>query len=80
MHRGMTTKLVDVRVEKFTDQEIFVEVYENVRGEDMFIIQSTSNPANDNLMELLIITDALKRSSASRITAVIPYFGYARQD
>ncbi|MFN6977787.1 MAG: ribose-phosphate pyrophosphokinase, partial [Gemmobacter sp.] len=56
------------------------EVYENVRGEDMFIIQSTSNPANDNLMELLIMTDALRRSSASRITAVIPYFGYARQD
>jgi ribose-phosphate pyrophosphokinase len=67
-------------VERFNDQEIFVEVYENVRGEDMFIIQPTSNPANDNLMELLIITDALRRSSASRITAVIPYFGYARQD
>ena len=64
----------------FLDQEIFVEVYENVRGEDMFILQSTSNPANDNLMELLIMSDALRRSSASRITAVIPYFGYARQD
>ncbi|MGA1180127.1 MAG: ribose-phosphate pyrophosphokinase, partial [Marivivens sp.] len=64
----------------FNDQEIFVEVYENVRGEDMFIIQPTSNPANDNLMELLIIADALRRSSAARITAVIPYFGYARQD
>ena len=72
--------LVDARVERFNDQEIFVEVYENVRGEDMFIIQPTSNPANDNLMELLIISDALRRSSASRITAVIPYFGYARQD
>ena len=72
--------LVDARVERFNDQEIFVEVYENVRGEDMFIIQPTSNPANDNLMELLIMADALKRSSASRITAVIPYFGYARQD
>jgi len=80
MHRGMNVGLVDARVERFNDQEIFVEVFENVRGEDMFIIQSTSNPANDNLMELLIMTDALRRSSASRITAVIPYFGYARQD
>ena len=73
-------RLVDTRVERFNDAEIFVEVYENVRGEDMFIIQPTSNPANDNLMELLIMADALRRSSASRITAVIPYFGYARQD
>ncbi len=80
LHRGMSVKLVDARVERFNDQEIFVEVFENVRGEDMFIVQSTSNPANDNLMELLIIADALKRSSAARITAVIPYFGYARQD
>ena len=80
MHRGMTVGLVDARVERFNDQEIFVEVFENVRGEHMFIIQPTSNPANDNLMELLIITDALRRSSAGRITAVIPYFGYARQD
>lgn len=80
MHRGMGVGLVDARVERFNDQEIFVEVYENVRGEDMFIIQPTSNPANDNLMELLIIADALRRSSAARITAVIPYFGYARQD
>ena len=80
IHRGMNIGLVDARVERFNDQEIFVEVYENVRGEDMFIVQPTSNPANDNLMELLIITDALRRSSASRITAVIPYFGYARQD
>ncbi|MDE3028441.1 MAG: ribose-phosphate pyrophosphokinase, partial [Paracoccaceae bacterium] len=80
MHRGMSVGLVDARVERFNDQEIFVEVYENVRGEDMFIIQPTSNPANDNLMELLIIADALRRSSAARITAVIPYFGYARQD
>lgn len=80
MHRGMSVGLVNARVERFNDQEIFVEVYENVRGEDMFIIQPTSNPANDNLMELLIISDALRRSSASRITAVIPYFGYARQD
>ncbi|SLN57266.1 Ribose-phosphate pyrophosphokinase [Pseudoruegeria aquimaris] len=80
MHRGMNVGLVDARVERFNDGEIFVEVFENVRGEDMFIIQPTSNPANDNLMELLIIADALRRSSAGRITAVIPYFGYARQD
>jgi ribose-phosphate pyrophosphokinase len=80
MHRGKTTKPVDARIERFNDQEIFIEVYENVRGEDMFIVQPTSNPANDNLMELLIMADALKRSSAARITAVIPYFGYARQD
>ena len=80
LHRGMNVSLVDARVERFNDGEIFVEVYENVRDEDMFIIQPTSRPANDALMELLIIADALKRSSASRITAVIPYFGYARQD
>jgi ribose-phosphate pyrophosphokinase len=80
MYRGMQISLVEARVERFNDQEIFVEVYENVRGEDMFVIQPTSNPANDNLMELLIMSDALRRSSAGRITAVIPYFGYARQD
>jgi len=80
LYRGRRVNLVDTRVERFHDQEIFVEVYENVRGQDMFIIQPTSNPANDNLMELLIMTDTLRRSSASRITAVIPYFGYARQD
>ena len=80
MHRGANVKLIDARVERFNDAEIFVEVFENVRGEDMFLIQSTSNPANDNLMELLIMVDALRRSSASRITAVMPYFGYARQD
>jgi ribose-phosphate pyrophosphokinase len=67
-------------VRRFADQEIFVEVMENVRGEDVFVIQSTSYPANDHLMELLIIIDALRRASARRITAVIPYFGYARQD
>jgi ribose-phosphate pyrophosphokinase len=67
-------------VRRFADMEVFVEVQENVRGEDMFVIQSTSFPANDNLMELLIIIDALRRASARRITAVIPYFGYARQD
>lgn len=77
---GKTPGLAEARIERFNDQEVFVEVYENVRGEDMFIIQSTSNPANDHLMELLIVTDALRRSSAARITAVIPYFGYARQD
>ena len=80
LHRGVNVGLVDARVERFNDGEIFVEVFENVRGEDMFILQSTSRPANDNLMELLIIADALRRSSAQRITAVIPYFGYARQD
>jgi ribose-phosphate pyrophosphokinase len=80
MLRGEQTKLLDARVERFNDGEIFVEVYENVRGEDMFVIQPTSNPANDNLMELLVMADALRRSSAQRITAVIPYFGYARQD
>jgi ribose-phosphate pyrophosphokinase len=67
-------------VRRFADMEIFVEIQENVRGEDVFVIQSTSYPANDHLLELLIITDALRRSSARRITAVIPYFGYARQD
>jgi ribose-phosphate pyrophosphokinase len=67
-------------VRRFADQEIFVEIQENVRGEDVFVVQSTSYPANDNLMELLIIIDALRRASARRITAVIPYFGYARQD
>jgi ribose-phosphate pyrophosphokinase len=72
--------LTAASVRRFADEEIFVEVQESVRGEDVFIIQSTSYPANDNLMELLIITDALRRASTKRITAVIPYFGYARQD
>ncbi|MGC8536579.1 MAG: ribose-phosphate pyrophosphokinase [Rhizomicrobium sp.] len=67
-------------VRRFADMEVFVEIQENVRGEDIFVIQSTSYPANDNLMELLIVIDALKRASARRITAVVPYFGYARQD
>ncbi|HEY2069561.1 MAG TPA: ribose-phosphate pyrophosphokinase [Rhizomicrobium sp.] len=71
---------VKAQVRRFADMEVFVEVQENVRGEDMFVIQSTSFPANDNLMELLIVIDALRRASARRITAVIPYFGYARQD
>src|SRR3954464_15153397 len=72
--------LTDASVRRFADEEIFVEVNENVRGEDVFVLQSTSYPANDNLMELLICIDALRRTSARRITAVIPYFGYARQD
>src|SRR5471030_2557621 len=72
--------LTKASVRRFADNEIFVEVLENVRGQDTFIIQSTSFPANDHLMELLIMTDALRRASARRITAVIPYFGYARQD
>ena len=76
----LKTPLAKCLVRRFSDMEIFVEVQENVRGEDVFVIQSTSYPANDNLMELLIIIDALKRASARRITAVIPYFGYARQD
>ncbi|MXP26848.1 ribose-phosphate diphosphokinase [Altererythrobacter indicus] len=72
--------LTDASVRRFADEEIFVEIHENVRGEDVFVVQSTSFPANDNLMELLICIDALKRASARRITAVVPYFGYARQD
>ena len=76
----LNTPLADCTVKKFSDKEIFIEMNENCRGEDVFIIQSTSFPANDNLMELLILIDTLKRASAKRITAVIPYFGYARQD
>ena len=72
--------LTDASVRRFADEEVFVEIHENVRGEDVFVLQSTSFPANDNLMELLICIDALKRASARRITAVVPYFGYARQD
>ena len=73
-------QLAQASVRRFADMEIFVEIHENVRGEDVFVIQSTSFPANDNLMELLITLDALRRASARRVTAVIPYFGYARQD
>ena len=73
-------ELSNCDVKRFADNEIFVEMKENVRGEDVFVIQSTSYPANDNLMELLIIIDTLRRASAKRITAVIPYYGYARQD
>ena len=72
--------LANAQIRRFSDMEVFVEIEENVRGQDVFVIQSTSFPANDNLMELLIIVDALSRASARRITAVIPYFGYARQD
>ncbi len=72
--------LTDASVRRFADMEVFVEIHENVRGEDVFMVQSTSFPANDNLMELLVCLDALRRASARRITAVIPYFGYARQD
>jgi ribose-phosphate pyrophosphokinase len=76
----LTTGLAVADIKTFKDGEVFVEIQENVRGEDVFVIQSTSHPANDHLMELLIIIDALTRASASRVTAVIPYFGYARQD
>jgi ribose-phosphate pyrophosphokinase len=73
-------KLTAASVRRFADEEVFVEVHENVRGEDVFVVQPTAAPANDNLMELLICIDALRRASARRITAVVPYFGYARQD
>ena len=73
-------KLTKASIRRFSDNEIFVEIEENVRGEDMFVIQPTSYPANDNLMELLVTLDALRRASAERITAVVPYYGYARQD
>jgi ribose-phosphate pyrophosphokinase len=76
----LETPLTKANVRRFADMEVFVEILENVRGEDVFVIQSTSFPANDHLMELLIIIDALRRASAKRITAVLPYFGYARQD
>src|SRR3954469_11782607 len=78
--RYLNIQIGRAAVRRFADQEIFVEIQENVRGEDVFVVQSTSFPANDNLMELLIIIDALRRASARRITAVLPYFGYARQD
>ncbi|MEM8826712.1 MAG: ribose-phosphate diphosphokinase, partial [Pseudomonadota bacterium] len=72
--------LTEASVRRFADEEVFVEIHENVRGEDVFVLQPTPAPANDNLMELLIMIDALKRASAKRITAVVPYYGYARQD
>ena len=76
----LKTKVVNSSIKKFNDGEIYIEINENIRGNSIFIIQSISSPANDNLMELLLCIDALKRSSAKNITAVIPYFGYARQD
>jgi len=76
----LDTPLTNATIKRFSDEEVFVEIHENVRGEDVFLIQSTSYPANDTLMELLITIDALHRASAKRITAVLPYFGYARQD
>lgn len=76
----LNVPLTQASVRRFSDMEVFVEIHENVRGEDVFVVQSTSYPANDNLMELLVTLDALRRGSARRVTAVIPYFGYARQD
>lgn len=76
----LNMSLTEASVRRFSDMEVFVEIHENVRGEDVFVVQSTCYPTNDNLMELLIALDALKRGSARRITAVVPYFGYARQD
>src|SRR6056300_1428013 len=78
--KELKVKIIDVTVTRFSDQEVFVEINENVRGKNIFVIQSTSMPANDHIMELLITIDALKRASASTVTAIIPYFGYARQD
>ena len=72
--------LTKASIQRFADDEVYVEIKENIRGEDVFVIESLSYPANDNIMELLVIMDALKRASAKRITAVIPYYGYARQD
>ncbi len=78
--KKLKLKLVNTNIKRFSDGEIYVEINENIRGNSIFVIQSTSNPANDNLMELLLCIDALRRSSAKNITAVIPYYGYARQD
>lgn len=80
MAKHLDLKLTEATIRRFSDGEIFVEVQENVRGEDVFLVQSTSYPANEHIMELLITLDALRRASAARVTAVIPYFGYARQD
>ena len=78
--KQLKLKLVNTKIKRFSDGEIYIEINENIRGNSVFVIQSTSNPANDNLMELLLCIDALRRSSAKNITAVIPYYGYARQD
>jgi ribose-phosphate pyrophosphokinase len=80
MAKHLGVKLTEADVKRFADDEVFVEIHENVRGEDVFVVQSTSAPANDHIMELLVCLDALRRASARRVTAVIPYFGYARQD
>ena len=78
--KNLKLKLINTNIRRFADGEIYIEINENIRGNSVFVIQSTSNPANDNIMELLLVVDALKRSSAKTVTAVIPYFGYARQD
>ena len=78
--KNLKLKLINTNIKRFADGEIYIEINENIRGNSIFIIQSISSPANDNLMELLLCIDALKRSSAKNITAVIPYYGYARQD
>ena len=78
--KNLKLKLINTNIKRFADGEIYIEINENIRGNSVFVIQSTSNPANDNIMELLVMIDALKRASAKRITAVIPYYGYARQD
>merc|ERR1711904_333325 len=78
--KQLKLKLVNTNIKRFADGEIYIEINENIRGNSVFVIQSTSTPANDNLMELLLCIDALRRSSAKNITAVIPYYGYARQD
>ena len=78
--KNLKLKLINTNIRRFADGEIYIEINENIRGNSVFVIQSTSNPANDNIMELLLVIDALRRSSAKTVTAVIPYFGYARQD
>jgi len=78
--KNLKLKLINTNIRRFADGEIYIEINENIRGNSVFVVQSTSNPANDNLMELLLVIDALRRSSAKTVTAVIPYFGYARQD
>ena len=78
--KKLKLKLINTNIKRFSDGEIYIEINENIRGNSVFVIQSTSTPANDNIMELLLCIDALRRSSAKNITAVIPYFGYARQD
>ncbi len=76
----LKTKLTNVMINRFADNEVYVEIKENMRGQDVFVVQSTCNPANDNIIELLVIIDSLRRASVKSVTAVIPYYGYARQD